>query len=70
MTDGWRMTRTSNDYTEAVLLMPDGKRRLCCVQRVRLDLPQAARAKLARGVAAWVRREDEGKVGTDGETVS
>ena len=70
MSDGWRMTRTSDDYTEAVLLLPDGTRRRCCVQRVRLDTPQAARAKLARGVAAWMRREDEGKVGTDGETVS
>ena len=64
------MTRTSDDYTPAVLLMPDGTRRLCCVQRVRLDTPEDARRKLARGVAAWVRVEDEGEVGTDGETVS
>ena len=47
MSDGsvgtWCMTRTSDDYTEAVLLMPDGSRRRCCVQRVRLDTPEEAR---------------------------
>ena len=66
MSDDRRMTRTSDDYTEAVLLWPDGTRRRCCIKRVRLDTPEEARAKLARGVAAWVRVEDEGKVGTDG----
>lgn len=69
MSDGWRMTRTSDDYTEAVLLLPDGTRRRCCVQRVRLDTAEAARAKLAAGLAAWVRREDEERMrGTGGET--
>lgn len=52
------MPRTSDAYTSAVMLTPDGAARRVTVLRVRLDTAAEARAKLAVGKVAWVRVED------------
>lgn len=62
----WTPTRTSDDYTPAVLLWPDGRQRRCNVLAVRLDGVEGARRKLAAGVCAWVAVEDVEKVTREG----
>lgn len=65
----WSTTKTSADYTPAVLLLAGRAPRRCNVLRVRLDTVEAARAKLAAGKAAWVAAEDVDAVmgvGADG----
>ncbi len=63
----WTPTRTSDDYTPAVLLWPDGCQRRCNVLRVRLDSVEGARRKLAAGQCAWVRVEDVERVTGTGD---
>ena len=62
----WHTTKTSDSYTPAVLLHPDGRSQRCNVQVVRLDSVDAARAKLAQGACAVVSKEDAERV-RDGE---
>ena len=62
----WTPTRTSDDYTPAALLWPDGRQQRCNVLRVRLDGVEGARRKLAAGQCAWVRVEDVTEVTEEG----
>ena len=58
--------RTSDAYTPAVMLTPDGQTRSVTVLRVRIDSVDAARAKLAAGKLAWVAPGDAEAVRGDG----
>lgn len=73
LTEPPRSSRTSDDYVPAVAVWPDGKRRRCTVQAVKLDDVAGARKKLAAGKVAWVRPADvervlaaRGEAGADG----
>ena len=54
----WQTTKTTDSYTPAVLLWPDGRRQKCNVKIARLDSVAAARERLALDKPAWVRAED------------
>jgi hypothetical protein len=54
----WQTTKTTDSYTPAVLLWPDGRRQKCNVLAARLDSVAAARERLALDKPAWVRVED------------
>lgn len=50
--------KTSDYYTPCVVVWPNGQVRKGNVTHVNLDSVETARAKLAAGKVAWVRRED------------
>ena len=50
-------TKTSDYYLPCVAVWPDGRQRTGNVAHVNLDTVESARAKLAAGKVAWVRRE-------------
>jgi hypothetical protein len=50
--------RTSAAYTPAVAVWPGGRTQAGNVLGERLDTVESARAKLASGLVAWVRKED------------
>ena len=52
----------ANDYTPCVALWPDGRRKKASIRIMRLDTPEQAMRKLARGVVAWVAPEDADEV--------
>jgi len=58
----WVSGKTSADYAPAVLLFPNGATRQGGAYIPRIDTLDAARAKLALGLTAVVRKEDAGRV--------
>ena len=54
-----------NDYTDCVAIWPDGRRKKASIRILRLDSPEQAMRKLARGVVAWVAPEDAERVTND-----
>ena len=54
--------KTSDYYTPCVVVWPNGQVRKGNVTHVNLDSVETARAKLAAGKVAWVRREDAERV--------
>ena len=59
----WTPTRTSDSYTPAVQLEMGKPPKPCSVQYIRCMSMEAARAVVAAGGAAWVRREEWERVG-------
>ena len=59
----WTPTRTSDSYTPAVQLEAGKPPRPCSVQHIRCMSVEAARAVVAAGGVAWVRREEWERVG-------
>ena len=62
----WTTTKTSDSYTPAVRLYPNGQQRRGGAFVPRIDTVEQARAKLAQGVAPVVAAGDAEKV-TNGE---
>ena len=58
----WQTTKTSADYTPAVAIYPDGRTRHAGAFIPRIDTVEQARAKLARGARAVVRKDDAERV--------
>ena len=54
----WQPTKTTADYTPAVMVYPDGRTQPCNVKAVRLDGVEAACEKLGRGRLVFVARDD------------
>ena len=59
----WTPTRTSDSYTPAVQLEAGKPPKPCSVKHIRCVSMEAARAVVAAGGVAWVRREEWERVG-------
>ena len=49
---------TSDDYTNCVILYPDGKTKKAQIRTLKLDTVDGAVEKVGKDYAAWVKPED------------